>query len=67
MDDLDSLEGTISDDAINTDQSTEEGPIEALPAAPSVPGTQRPVTSDEQGGPKVVTVPPKAEDQVDAE
>ena len=32
MDDLDSLEGTISDDMINTDQSTDEPPLEAAPA-----------------------------------
>jgi hypothetical protein len=32
MDDLDSLEGTISDDMINTDESTDEAPVEAAPA-----------------------------------
>lgn len=31
MDDLDSLEGTISDDMINTDESTDEAPVEATP------------------------------------
>jgi hypothetical protein len=31
MDDLDSLEGTISDDMINTDESTDEAPVEAAP------------------------------------
>lgn len=29
MDDIDSLEGTISDDMINTDESTEEGVFDA--------------------------------------
>lgn len=29
MDDLDSLEGTISDDMINTDESTDESPLES--------------------------------------
>ncbi len=33
MDDLDSLEGTISDDMINTDESTDEAPVEAAPPA----------------------------------
>jgi hypothetical protein len=37
MDDLDSLEGTISDDMINTDESTDEGPIEAAPPAETKP------------------------------
>jgi uncharacterized membrane protein YukC len=32
MDDLDSLEGTISDDMINTDELTDEAPIEAAPS-----------------------------------
>jgi hypothetical protein len=33
MDDLDSLEGTISDDMINTDESTDEAPVDAEPRA----------------------------------
>jgi len=33
MDDLDSIEGTISDDIINTDQSTDEALLDAAPAA----------------------------------
>ncbi|TSB04159.1 hypothetical protein [Sphingorhabdus contaminans] len=37
MDDLDSLEGTISDDMVNTDTSTDEGPIEAAPPAEAKP------------------------------
>lgn len=32
MDNLDSLEGTISDDMINTDESTDEAPVEPAPA-----------------------------------
>jgi hypothetical protein len=31
MDDIDSLEGTISDDMINTDESTETAPLDAAP------------------------------------
>lgn len=37
MDDIDSLEGTISDDMINTDQSTDEAPVDAAPAADGKP------------------------------
>jgi hypothetical protein len=37
MDDLDSLEGTISDDLMNADTSTEEGPIEAAPPIEAKP------------------------------
>lgn len=33
MDDLESLQGTISDDMIITDTSTDEGPLEAAPPA----------------------------------
>lgn len=33
MDDLDSLEGTISDDMINSDESTDEAPVESAPPA----------------------------------
>ena len=33
MDDIDSLEGTISDDMINTDESTEEGVFDAAATA----------------------------------
>ena len=33
MDDLESLKGTISDDMINTDESTDEAPVEATPAS----------------------------------
>lgn len=37
MDDLGSLEGTISDDMINTDMSNEEGPYEAAPPVEVTP------------------------------
>ncbi len=37
MDDIDSLEGTISDDMINSDESTDEAPVEAAPAAEGTP------------------------------
>ncbi len=35
MDDVDNVEGTISDDMINTDESTETAPIDAAPAEPA--------------------------------
>ena len=66
MDDLDSLEGTISDDAINTDQSTEEGPIEAAPATTAPAKGERPKASEETGGPAIVEIP-ATEDKADTE
>lgn len=42
MDDLDSVEGTISDDMVNTDQSTDEAPIDA-----SAPDTAKPKAKSE--------------------
>jgi hypothetical protein len=42
MDDIDSLEGTISDDMINTDESTEQAPLDAAPPAePAKPKTAK--------------------------
>ncbi len=41
MDDIDSLEGTISDDMINTDESTETAPVEAAPAEPAKPKAEK--------------------------
>lgn len=40
MDDIDSLEGTISDDMINTDESTDEAPVDAAPAADGKPAAK---------------------------
>lgn len=42
MDNLDSLEGTISDDMINTDESTEESPVEPVSADSEPSGTGAP-------------------------
>ena len=44
MDDIDSLEGTISDEMINTDESTDEGPFDDAPA-----GEGKPKAADEEG------------------
>lgn len=67
MDDLDSLEGTISDDAINTDQSTEEGPIEAAPAATPAAGKQQPKASKEEGDPDGDPVATETDAKADTE
>lgn len=40
MDDIDSLEGTISDDMINTDESTDEAPVDAAPAVDGKPAAK---------------------------
>ncbi len=64
MDDLDSLEGTISDDMINTDESTDEAPVEGAPAeAESSKGDEPkakldPAQAKENGGPDVVKIEP---------
>lgn len=42
MDNLDSLEGTISDDMINTDESNDEAPVEAAPAGSDSSATAAP-------------------------
>ena len=52
MDNLDSLEGTISDDMIITDESTDEARVEAAPASSEPAGTE---------APKPETAPTKSE------
>lgn len=47
MDDLDSVEGTISDDMVNTDQSTDEAPIDA-----SAPADAKPKAKSDDAKPK---------------
>lgn len=41
MDDIDSLEGTISDDMINTDESTETAPLDAAPVEVAKPKSEK--------------------------
>lgn len=48
MDDIDSLEGTISDDMINTDESTDEAPLDAAPAADAPPKTKKKGTDEDE-------------------
>lgn len=47
MDDLDSIEGTISDDIIDTDQSTDEPLFEAAPPADGSKSKANPVKAEE--------------------
>ena len=47
MDNLESLEGTISDDMINTDESTDEAPLDAAPAVAEPDKTEAPVTESD--------------------
>ena len=69
MDDLDSLEGTISDDMINSDESTDEAPVEAAVAGPAATKMQEPkakldkTQSKETGGPDIVKIDPASETQ----
>lgn len=44
MDNLDSLEGTISDDMINTDQSTDAAPVEGTTAGADTNDMETPKT-----------------------
>lgn len=58
MDNLESLKGTISDDMINTDESTDEAPLDAAPAvaepdkaeAPKTDTAKAPPTETEPAG-----------------
>lgn len=69
MDDLDSLEGTISDDMINTDESTDEAPVEAAATDPTATKLREPkakldkAQSKETGGPDIVKIDPASEAQ----
>lgn len=57
MDDIDSLEGTISDDAINVDASTDEAPVEAAPATGEEPKARLDkAQAKEIGGPDKVEI-----------
>jgi hypothetical protein len=46
MDDIDSLEGTISDEMVNTDELNEQPMVEAEPAAKAKPKSERPDKAD---------------------
>jgi hypothetical protein len=61
MDTLDSLEGTISDDMINTDALNEEVPVEAVPAAPEPTVREAPKDDAVQTDPDAAADTPKVE------
>lgn len=52
MDNLESLKGTISDDMINTDESTDEAPVEAMPVSADTEAEK--ATPEESDEPKTV-------------
>ena len=51
IDNLESLEGTISDDMINTDESTDEAPLDAAPAVAEPDKTEAPKTDAAKASP----------------
>lgn len=72
MEDLDSLEGTISDDVMNVDESTDEAPTEAAPVPapssnPTKAETAEPKLDKSQqkeiGGPDIVKIDTASEPQ----
>jgi len=63
MDNLESLKGTISDDMINTDESTDEAPLDAAVAEPAnaeVPKTDAAKASPTETEPAGTTKPDTA-------
>jgi len=56
MDNLESLKGTISDDMINTDESTDEAPLDAAPAVAEPANAEVPKT-DAATAPVTESVP----------
>ncbi len=63
MNDLDSVEGTISDDMINTDQSTDEAPVDAAPPADTPKSKDNKKRDDKPKEPAA----PKTDDKAEAE
>lgn len=70
MDNLDSLEGTISDDVLNVDESADEAPTEAAPAQTPSPNPTKAEEAEpkldksqnnETGGPDIVKIDPASE------
>ena len=65
MDDLDSIEGTISDDMINTDESTDEAPVDAASPADGTKPTAKP--GKEPAEKSDDPLPAKTDDKAEAE
>ena len=72
MDDIDSLQGTISDEMVNTDELNEQAMVEAAPAPAPAPATTAKSKAVPEGEAKVeakpgaelkAAVPPKAGDE----
>lgn len=63
MNDLDSVEGTISDDMINTDESTDEAPVDAAPPADTPKSKDDKKRDDKPKEPAA----PKTDDKAEAE
>ena len=64
MDDIDSLEGTISDEMINTDESTDEAPLDPPPAAEGNPKAADENSAEEKASDKTAS---ETEDKAEAE
>ncbi len=60
MDDIDSLKGTISDDMINTDESTDQAPLDAAAPEPAVKPAAKPDKKPAPAKPAPATVAPAA-------
>jgi hypothetical protein len=60
MDDIDNVEGTISDDMINTDESTETAPLDAAPVEPAKKPADKIVKKDEAVKPEAKSAPTDA-------
>ena len=58
MDDIDSLQGTISDEMVNTDELNEQAMVEAAPAATAKPKAKPDSNAEVKAKPEVE---PKAE------
>ena len=65
MDDLDSVEGTISDDMINTDESTDEAPVDA--PLPTDGASPRAKTATEAKEKSDDPAPAKTDEKAEAE
>lgn len=63
MDDVDSVAGTISDDMVNTDENTDEAPVDAAPppeAAKTATKTEPSAAKDQQPDPAAAAKAPAA-------
>lgn len=59
MGDIDSAEGTISDEMINTDESTDEAPLDNSPVAATAPPKKQDAASKNPDAAKLAKTPDK--------